>query len=835
MLRSYLKIAWRHSWRCFWKDRSFSLLNLVGLSTGLACALLIYLWAEDEWRMDRCFKNDDRLFQVMRNSPVPDGVATVEFTPGLLAATLKSELPEVEYAVSVIPASQFDQEGILSAETTAGGAAPTVRQGAGQPGAGPVVQGAEEQHLLVKAEFAGRDYFHVFSYSLLAGNPDQVLADKHSIVLSRQMALKLFGTTDDIIGKSIAWNQKDYSGEYMVTGVFDDPPASSTARFDAVFSYDLFVENTPKLLRWNYNEPSTYVLLRKGARADVADGKITGWLKSRNSGSKETLFIQRYSDKYLHNHYENGAPSGGRIAYVKLFSLIALFILIIACINFMNLATARAAGQMKDTGIKKIMGASRRSLIAQHFGSSLLMAGLSLLVALLLAWCLLPAFNQLTGKQLSLMPDTRLMIWAAGITLFTGLVAGSYPALYLSGFNPVSVLKGRVAHSPGELSVRKGLVVFQFTLSVLFILAVVVVYTQVRFIQTQNLGYNRDHLLYFDKGGLLSDNKEDYAPGGKYETDLGTFLQAVKQTPGVVDAANFRHNITNRNGGTYDISWPGKDPNVRIDFTDLAAGYDFIETMGIQLLAGRTYSRAYGLEKSNVIFNEAAIRAMGIKDPIGKTVHLWGEDRTIIGVVKDFHFQSLHENMKPCFFDFAYNQRASKIMVRIRAGQEAATIERLGRLYAVYNPGFAFEYRFLDDDYQALYSSEQRVERLSAAAAGLAIMISCLGLFGLTAFTAQKRQAEIGIRKVLGATVGQVVLLLSRDLIRLVAVAILIATPLAWYGAHRWLSGFAYRAGISWWLFALVPVVVIGIAVLTVSSQSVKAALANPVKSLRAE
>jgi len=807
MLGSHLKIAWRHSWRNFWKDRSFSFLNLLGLSTGLACALLIYLWANDEWQVDRFNANDDRLFQVMQNAPVPDGIATVERTPGLLAATLKQELPEVEYAVPVIPVSWFDKEGVLS---------------------------VGDSHLEARAEFAGRDYFHVFSYHLIAGNPDQVLADKHSVVLSEELALKLFHTTD-IVGRSIHWDQKDYTGDYIVSGVTAGPPSNATDQFDLVLSYDLFLEKNQKLERWDYNDPSTVVLLRKGADARAFNIKITDWVKNRQTGSGETLFAQRYSDRYLHNHYENGAPSGGRIGYVRLFSLIALIILAIACINFMNLSTARAAGQMKETGIKKVMGASRGSLILQYLGASLLMAFLSLLIAVLLAWALLAPFNQLTGKHLSLAPDLRLLLWATGVTLFTGILAGSYPALYLSGFKPVTVLKGRMLHSPGELSIRKGLVVFQFTLSVIFILAIVVVHSQIHFIQTQNLGYNRDHVLYFEKGGLLSENKEDYLPGGKYETDLQTFLQAVRQTPGVVNAANFRHNITNRNGGTYDISWPGKDPDTRIDFTDIAVGYDFIETLGIRLLAGRSFSRAYGSEKKTVIFNEAAIQVMGIKDPVGKFVHLWGEDRQIIGVVKNFYFQSMHENLKPCFFDFSFNQRASKIAVRIRAGQEKETIERLGRLYAAFHPGFVFEYRFLDADYQELYASERRVGWLSGCFAVLAIVISCLGLFGLAAFTAQKRQAEIGIRKVLGATVGQLLLLLSRDYIRLVGLAILIAAPLAYYGTHQWLTGFAYRATIPWWLFALVPVAVIGIAVVTVSSQSVKAALRNPVESLRGE
>jgi len=804
MLRNYFKIAWRN----LVKDRQFTFLNLIGLSTGIACAVGIWLWANDELHVDKFNAKDSQLFQVLRNSQTPNGIMTDEHTPGLLATSVAGEMPEVEYATAVVPVSWFDKKGFIS---------------------------RKDQHITANGQFAGRDYFKIFSYRLIAGDKDQILQDKHAIVISKELALKLFNTTDHVVGKYVEWNQKDYDGLYFISGIFEKPPEHATAQFDIVFNYDLFLEKNAKLQKWGNNDPSTYVVLKKGTDLVNFNHKITSLIIGKRGNSKVTLFIQQFSDTYLHNHYENGAPVGGRAEYVKLFSIIAIFILIIACINFMNLATAKAAARMKEVGIKKILGASRTSLIFQYLGESFLLTFLAVVAAIGLVILLLPQFNQITGKQLSIQPDAGFILALSGITLLTGIMSGSYPALYLSGFKPAAILKSRVKTAVGEVFVRKGLVLVQFTLSTIFIVSVLVVYRQMHLIQTKNLGYNRDNILYFEKGGVISDNKEDYAPGGKYEADLENYLQGVKNIPGVINAANFRHNITNRNGGTYDLSWAGKAPDTRIDFTDLAVGYDFIETAGISLKQGRTFSRSYGNEKSTIIFNEAAIEVMGLKEPIGKTVHLGSEDRVIIGVVKNFNFQSLHENIKPCFFDFTMSQGASKIMVKIQSGKEAETIARLEKFYKNYDMGQPFEYRFLDDDYQALYSSEKRVAALSKYFAGIAIIISCLGLFGLAAFTAQKRQREIGIRKVVGATVNNIVLLLSKDFLQLVLIATLIAFSLSWWAMNQWLNAFAYRIHIGADIFIIAGISIFLITLLAVSFQSVKAALINPVKSLRSE
>ena len=799
-----LKMAWRY----LLKDRSFTVLNLLGLSTGLACAIMIFLWVDNEWRIDRFNKLDSRLFQVLKNSPSPQGITTDERTPGLLAATLANKMPEVEYATSVIPVSWFDKRGLL-------------------------IYG--DRRIEANEQFAGQDYFRMFSYRLIAGNKDDVLQDKNSIVISDDLALKLFHTTANVVGKTVGWNQKDYSGLYRISGIFEKAPSDATAQFDLVLNYSLFLDKKPNLASWDYNDPSTYVLLKKGVDIKAFNEKIAGLIRERVEKSTITLWAQKYSDRYLHNHYENGAPAGGRIEYVQMFSLIAVFILVIACINFMNLSTAKSAGRVKETGILKVVGASRSSLVLQYMLESMALSSLALILALGAVFLLLPPFNQITGKQLTLHFTPGSILTILAITLITGLVAGSYPALYLSGFKPAVILRSKVKNSVSELVVRKGLVLFQFTLSAMFIVSVLALYRQMQLIQTKNLGYSRSNLLYFDRGGMVSDNKEDYLPGGKYETDLQNFLNRVRSVPGVINAANFRHNITERDGGTYDISWPGKDPNTRVDFTDLDVGYAYIETAGITLKEGRTYSRDFGNEKANVIFNETAIEVMGLENPIGKVVKLWGADRTIVGVVRDFNFQSLRNNIKPCFFDLSDNQWASKIMVRVDGEDQAGTIDRLAHLYKEYNREGTFEYRYLDQDYQALYAAERRVASLSRYFAGVAVVISCLGLVGLAAFTAQKRQREIGIRKVMGATVNSILVLLSKDYLILILVAMLIGFPLAWWAMNDWLQAFVYRVDLGAGLFFLTGIFIVLMALLAIGFQSLKAASASPVKSLRSE
>ncbi|MEJ0101462.1 MAG: ABC transporter permease [Bacteroidota bacterium] len=792
MFKNNLKIAWRN----LVKDRQFTFLNLIGLSTGLACTLFIYLWVQDERSVDHFHQNGSRLYQVMVNVKNSGGVQTIPQTPALLADAIEREIPEAEMTV----ATQNSFSGKFS--LTAG-----------------------EQHIKAIGVYAGKSFFSMFSWHLQAGDESKLLSDKNSIVISKNLAVKLFRNADNAMGQRIGW----ISGKQnIVTGVFDGPPANSSVQFDFVLPFELFLDANDYEKDWNNSDPNTFVLLRKGASVAGFTKKLEGVINSKTK-NKASVFIRPYSSGYLYDKYENGKISGGRIEYVRLFSIIAIFILVIACINFMNLATAKASKRMKEVGIKKVVGASRQSLIFQYLTESCLIAFMSVALALLLVALFLPAFNILTGKSMILQGSSELISAVLLIALLTGLLSGSYPALYLSGFKPIAVLKGKLQNAAGEIWIRKGLVIFQFTLAVVFIVSALVVYQQIVFIQTKNQGFDKDHVISFRTEDLSGDNIE------KYVSSIQTFLAEVKKVPGVINASSMDHgSIISDFGSTGDIHWEGKMPGNNISFGNIGVNYGLIETLGMKMKEGRSFSRSVSSDSSEIIFNEAAIQAMGLKDPVGKTVKMWGANRKIAGVVQDFHFQSMHENVKP----FAMRLEPAFtdcILAKIKADNEASIIKKIQQLYQQYYPGYPLEYTFLDQDYQAQYQAENRIAVLSKYFTALTILISCLGLFGLAAFTAERRMKEIGIRKVLGATVSSVIVLLSADFLKLILIAVLIAFPIAWWATNSWLNGFAYHINIDITVFLVAGFATFLITILTISFQATKAALKNPVKSLRSE
>jgi putative ABC transport system permease protein len=792
MLQNYLKIAWRN----VSKDRQFTLLNILGLSTGLACTLLIYLWVSDERQMDKFFDQDSQLYQVMKNSGEDGRIETYEWTPGPLAKALADEMPEVRYAVTV----------------------------ASEEGAGNGVISAGGKYIRASEQYAGKDYFNVFSYPLLQGAKDQVLSDPYNVVISDQLAGKLFNTTENLVGKRLGWTKKSIFGPtirktYTISGIFKQPLYHASSRVDVVFALDSYRDIATQLDDWRNGFPSTYILFKENANLDPFKKRLAGFLQRKTKDSTQSLFMRRYSDKYLYAKYENGVQAGGRIGYVRLFSLIAFFLLVIACVNFMNLSTAKASTRMKEIGVKKVVGARRISLALQFMGESLLMAFLALAVATLLVWLVFPAFQAITGKHLLVRMNASFVFSVLGIAAATGLLAGSYPALYLSGFNSLTALKGKLASSVSELWVRKGLMIFQFTISAILIVSVLVVYKQMKFVQSANLGFDKDHVIVFKREGTLNGR-------------LAPLLQDIKAIPGVVNAANAGSDLIVNYSGT-DISWPGKTAENKTSFKYLFTGYNFIETLGIRLKEGRPFSDRPGSDTSEIILNEAAIDAMGLKDPIGRVIEQWGQKKEIVGVVKNFHFESLYERVKPCFLILSPD--ADDMMVRIKAGKEKETIERLQQFYQQYNPGFPFEFRFLDAEYQTLYESENRVATLSWWFAGMAVLISCLGLFGLAAFTAEKRRKEIGIRKVVGATIRHIAVMLTKDFLKLVLIAICVALPLAWWATHQWLVGFAYRVHIGVDVYLESAAMMLLITLCTVSYQAIRSAMANPVQGLRSE
>ncbi|HEY4336521.1 MAG TPA: ABC transporter permease [Puia sp.] len=793
MIKNNFLIAWRN----LIKDRQFTLLNIIGLTAGLACTLLIGLWIVDELGMEHYNPNDARLYQVMSNFKNEAGIKTGNATPGMLAAAMRTDVPEVEDASEVLPASWMLSGGIA---------------------------GTGEKRLKARSQYTDSNYFHLFANSWLLGHRDRLFADKQGVALSEPFARALFGSPENSIGKMLKYDAGEFSGDFEVRGVFHANPANAVEQFDLLFNYALCPERRLGLREWSNDDPSTFVLLKPGTDVARFNARIADYVHQKSGKSWDPqIFLAKFSDRYLYNRYENGQQAGGRITYVRLFTLIAAFILLIACINFMNLSTAKAVHRAKEVGIKKVVGAGRLGLIAQYLTETLLLTFFALGLALLMVGIVLPMFNTITGKQLTLQFAPALALAVIGMTLLTGLIAGSYPAFYLSAFKPVTVLKGTIRTSLGELWARKGLVVFQFTLSVLFIAGVLVVYRQMDFIQSRDLGYRRDHLIHF-----VTPSPKDTAT--RHFT--GGFVRGLKNIPGVADAAMYGHDLLGRHGTIGGVSWPGKNPNTEFDFANIEIGYNFLETAGIHLKEGRNFSQNDNAGHE-IIFNQTAINAMGLKDPVGKTIEFWGLKYQVIAVAQDFNFESLYSPVKPAFF--RCYPTGGQVMVRLKAGSEAATIAALKKAYTRFSPDQPFEPTWLDQDFEKLYASELRVGILSRYFAGLAILISCLGLFGLTAFTAQKRKKEIGIRKVIGASALQVTYLLTREFLVLVGIAIVIAFPVAWLGMQKWLSGFAYRIPVRADLFLLTAIVALAITVLTISFQSIRAARANPVDALRTE
>ena len=609
-----------------------------------------------------------------------------------------------------------------------------------------------------------------------------------------------------------------------VTGVFAQLPHDNSMNFDFVVTWDLIYNDLfPNFQKWWNEGADTYLLLKKGTDIARFNIKIEKFINKYFPENTFTLFVRQYSSAYLYGHYENGVQSGGRIEYVRLFSIVAIFILVIACINFMNLSTAKASRRLKEVGIKKAIGSTRKALVLQFLSEAVFMALLSLVTAVVLVVLVLPVFNNITGKYLSITPDPKIISVALLTTFITGIFAGSYPAFYMSGFGVVTIFKGKLKQSVAELLARKGLVVFQFMLSLILIVGVMVIVKQVNYVQSKNIGYDKSNVIHFDKEGSLNEN-------------AASFIAELKKIPGVANASSVQQNLMQKGNGssTYGINWPGKQPDVMIDFAVRPVDYDLIETLGMPVVAGRSYSRAFGAEENGLIVNETAIKVMGLKNPIGTKVNMWGEDKTIVGVVKDFHISSLHEVIAPFVFRFD-PKSTSTFMVKIKPGKERETISSVEELYKKFNPGYVFEYKFLDELYQAQYISEQRVSEISKYFAALAIIISCLGLFGLATFNAEVRTKEIGIRKVLGATVSNIMVMLSKDFVVLIIISMVIAFPLAWIAMNAWLDGFAYRISISAEVFIVAGVAMILLALITVSYQSLRSALMNPVKSLRTE
>ncbi|MBO9660099.1 MAG: ABC transporter permease, partial [Chitinophagaceae bacterium] len=670
-------------------------------------------------------------------------------------------------------------------------------------------------------------FLNAFSFELVKGERASALDRADGILITESMAKKYFGT-ENPVGKML---RKGKDANVIVTGVLADVPSNSHLQFDYIIPMSAIAQSNSDVKNYvwdNFNFYSYVQLDDNTASNAAAVARITGQADEiykaqiPESLLKVNYTLQPVTDIHLHSDYQADLSGLGNYLYVKVFFVVAIFILVVACINFMNLSTARSARRAKEVGLRKVVGAVRGQLIGQFLGESIMISFLSLLLAILLVWLLLPAFNLLAGKELEIsLFDGRLLLTLFGIALVTGLIAGSYPALFLSGFRPVKVLKGNVRKMGGNLAFRNTLVVLQFVVSIVLLAGTVVVFKQLRFIKNMNLGFERSNLLYMPIAGDLK-NKQDV-------------LQAeLKNNPVTANFTTTNGIPANHTSGTVNVHWQGKDPADQTIFPNMNVNEDFFKVFQMKMASGRAFSSKFQGDSSNYVINEVAALAMGMtpENAVGKPLEMWGTKGMIVGVVKNFNFKTLQHKIDPMILRF---QPGELVIVRTLPGQSEATIKAMESINTKLNPSYPFSYGFIDQEIDKEYKGEQQMGSLFNVFAILAIFISCMGLYGLSAFMAEQRTKEIGVRKVLGASVSNLVYLLSLSFTRLILIATLIAIPLAWWAVNNWLEGFAYRTSVSWVIFALASLAALVIAWLTVGYESIKAAIANPVKSLRSE
>lgn len=777
------------SLRGFKKDKTSSIINLLGLSSGLTCVILILLWVQDEVSIDKGFANDHYLFQVLQNTRSKTGIETIEATPSLLAPSLSAEIPEISHAVSVIPPTFNMCKGIIS---------------------------TREKIVKVRAQYVSSGFFDVFPYPFVQGDRTQVLLQKNEVVISQTLAMKLYGDDLNVLGRTFEWQSQTNNGLFMVVGVFDTPERMSSPPADIMLSFALY-ENMEPDQGWSNNVPRTYIRSQQGITAQQLNKKIRDFLKSKTGDQESTLFAQRFSDRYLYGKFENGKPAGGRIQYVRLFFLTSLLILIISAVNFVNLSTARSLKRIKEIGVKKAIGAPRRSLIVQFLAEPILLSFLSLVIATLVCYLFMDQFNRLTGKDLSIVLTSKTIAILLVIGFSTGIIAGAYPAGIMSRLRPNIALKGLMLNPIHGALFRQRLVIFQFVTSILLVCSVVVVYKQVRFIQEKNLGFDRDQVIHFDVPKMNV-----------------ALLSEMNNVPEVLNAGGGDLITGAKLGGTSGIEWKGKNTENPIFFSVKWVGPNLVETIGLTIVAGKSFGQEINAI-NKVLVNETAINMMGISDPIGQTITINQDQCQIVGIVKDFNFESLYEKVKPCVIRCAPIEYAPSMSVKIRSGMESTAIEKLQKIYVSHFPGQVFDYRYMDEDYQQLYASETLIEALAKYFAGLAIIISCLGLFGLSLFSIQQRIKETCIRKVLGATTIQLISVLSGSFVKLILIALVISLPLSYWISYNWLTTFEYHVMVEWWYFGLAALFIVVLMFISIGWQTIKATRVNPAEILRNE
>ncbi|MGO4919244.1 ABC transporter permease [Maribacter spongiicola] len=782
MFKNYIKIAWRN----LWKNKGYSLLNIFGLAIGITCAAMILLWVEDEVGYDKDFAKQDVVYYIPTNQQYDGEWRTFfEATPGPLAEILKQEVP------GIVGAARTKSEDFLFQ--------------------------VDDTAINKNGRYADPDFLSIFSLTFVEGNLETAFNDVDAIVISQETATQLFGENISAINKVVKINNEN---NYTVSGVYEDLPNNVTYTFDWLAPFERFAEGKEWVNGYGANFADTFVELSPEANFDIVNQKVKAILPMKTEDDETFAFLFSMKDWHLRSSFEGGKQIGGQITYVRLFSLIAIIILLIACINFMNLATARSEKRANEVGVRKVLGSGRKGLISQFIAEAIITAALSAVLSVLLLKLLVPQFNMIIDKQLvlSLFNPTHILT-LIGITLFCGIVAGWYPAFYLSSFKPVDVLKGARKTKGSATFIRKGLVATQFVVSIVFIISTIIVYQQVQHVKGRDLGYNKENLV---KIPVTGDMIKNFIP---IEEDM--------VASGMIESIGLNNSdILSGGNNTSGLEWQGgvDTENVLVSVRNITS--NFFTTAGMEIIEGRGFSNNPAQDSTNIIISESFAKLMGSGSAIGKTV---AEDYPVIGVVKDYLYGDMYGSSDPVIF---FNDPTEARFMYVKAKSGMATASALSAMETSlkkFNPAFPFEYEFVDDTYNAKFKSEKLIGNLSQIFALLAILISCLGLFGLSAFTADQRRKEIGVRKVLGSSISSIVGLLSKDFMQLVVIAILIACPLAWLLMQNWLEGYSYRISIDIWAFVIAGVVAIVIALVTISFQALKAARANPVKSLRTE
>ncbi|MDF2187346.1 ABC transporter permease [Paraflavitalea sp. CAU 1676] len=794
MVSSYFKIALRNIIR----NKAHTFINVTGLSAGIAVAILIGLWMYDELAYDTIHNNYDRIAKIRQHITVNGEVKTDKAVPFPLATELNTHH------------NNYFKYVVLSSHRATH------------------LLGTDNKQLSQHGVYLGPQAPDMLSLQMIKGTRNGLM-DPSSILLSRSAAKALFGGADPV--DQIL--QIDNQEKVKVTGVYEDLPANSTfTNVKFIAPFQLYLKNAPWVRSaeqsWDKNPVQAYVQLQEGVRMDQASLLIRE-MKKQRAGAEQAkynpiLFLEPMSRWRLYAEYENGVNIGGRIKYVWMFGIIGAFVLLLACINFMNLSTARSEKRAREVGVRKAIGSMRVQIIAQFYFEAMMVAALAFLGGLLLVQTLLPFFNRVAGKSIA-MPWSEPIFWAAGaaVTLITGLIAGSYPALYLSSFHPVKVLKGTFRVGEWATLPRKVSVVVQFAVTIALIICTIVVIRQMEYAKSRPVGYKQELLV------SLATH-----PGGNPHRFTLIREELVREKV-ITAMAGSQAPATDTWGSEVNLHWKGKDPNATIEFPVTGVSLDYGKTIGWQIVAGRDFAAGFATDSNAFIINEAAVQYMGLKDPVGQTITWGNAPCTIIGVVKNMLTESPYEQVRPSLY-WRMDAHSNYVFAKLNPAMGASpALQRMEEVFRKYDPAAPFEYRFVDEDYQQKFGNEEKVSNLGAFFTALAILISCMGLFGLASFMAEQRTKEIGVRKVLGATVWSIWTLLTREFCWLVLIGLLIAVPIAWYGMHQWLQNYEYRTSITWWIVAATAAGALLLTILTVSYHAIRAALANPVRSLRTE